>query len=259
GRSAGRAASAAARRSTHPRACRFDRDRLEPHRDLSGRESGRLASDRRDAGPPVRSYVGASLAACSWRRGAVRTDSVGRVPIDRRGNRGGSLHDQKPGDGNVIPGLRVIVPGLHSTIQDLGRSGYQDIGVPPAGALDRIGLTLANALVGNAANAPVLEMLAQGPVLEVMATSLRVALVGDDGGGMMEGDHARNVPAGHSARLRRGQRIRIGKLGKPFCAYLAIAGGFDVPPCLGSAATYTRNGLGGFLGRVLRVGDVLPV
>ena len=159
----------------------------------------------------------------------------------------------------MIPGLRVIVPGLHSTIQDLGRSGYQDIGVPPAGALDRIGLTLANALVGNAANAPVLEMLAQGPVLEVMATSLRVALVGDDGGSMIEGDHARNVPAGQSARLRRGQRIRIGTLGKTFCAYLAIAGGFDVPPCLGSAATYTRNGLGGFQGRVLRVGDVLPV
>lgn len=158
----------------------------------------------------------------------------------------------------MTPGLQVIAPGLHGTIQDLGRRGYQNIGVPPSGALDRIWLTLANALVGNAANAPALEILAQGPLLEVMADSLRVALVGDVGGLVIEG-YPRNVRAGQSVRLTHGQRIRIGALGKTFCAYLAVAGGFDVLPCLGSAATYTRNGLGGFQGRVLRAGDVLPV
>jgi biotin-dependent carboxylase-like uncharacterized protein len=159
----------------------------------------------------------------------------------------------------MSPGLQVIAPGLHSTIQDLGRRGYQDIGVPLSGALDRIGLTLANALVGNAANAPVLEILVQGPLLEVVAASVRVALVGADGGLVIEGEPRRTVPAGQSARLTRGQKIGVGTLGKRFCAYLAVEGGFDVAPCLGSAATYTRNRLGGWEGRALEAGDLLPV
>ena len=159
----------------------------------------------------------------------------------------------------MSPGLQVIAPGLHSTIQDLGRRGYHDIGVPLSGALDRIGLTLANALVGNAANAPALEILVQGPLLEVLAESVRVALIGAEGGLVIEGEPARAVPAGESARLERGQRIRIGALGNTFCAYLAVEGGFDIAPCLGSAATYTRDRLGGFHGRALQAGDILPV
>ncbi len=159
----------------------------------------------------------------------------------------------------MSPGLQVIAPGLHSTIQDLGRRGYQDIGVPLSGALDRIGLTLANALVGNAANAPTLEILVQGPLLEVVATSLRVALVGAEGGLVIEGELGRMVPAGQSTRLARGRKIRIATFGKRFCAYLAVEGGFDIAPCLGSAATYTRNQLGGLEGRALQAGDLLPV
>jgi biotin-dependent carboxylase-like uncharacterized protein len=159
----------------------------------------------------------------------------------------------------MSPGLQVIAPGLHSTIQDLGRRGYQDIGVPLSGALDRIGLSLANALVGNAANAPALEILVQGPLLAVAAASVRVALVGVDGGLVIEGERGRAVASGQSARLTCGQKIRIATLGKTFCAYLAIEGGFDVATCLGSAATYARNRLGGWEGRALQAGDLLPV
>jgi biotin-dependent carboxylase-like uncharacterized protein len=159
----------------------------------------------------------------------------------------------------MSPGLRVIAPGLHSTIQDLGRRGYQNIGVPLSGALDRIGLTLANALVGNAANAPALELLVQGPLLEVAAASVRIAVAGAEGGLVIEGEPGRRVPAGQSARLTRGQTIRIAAFGNSFCAYLAVEGGFDVAPCLGSSATYTRNRLGGFQGRALGAGDILPV
>jgi biotin-dependent carboxylase-like uncharacterized protein len=159
----------------------------------------------------------------------------------------------------MSPGLQVVAPGLHSTIQDLGRRGYQDIGVPLSGALDRIRLSLANALVGNAVNAPALEILVQGPLLEVVAASVRVALVGVDGGLVIEGERGRIVASGQSARLTRGKKIRIATLGKTFCAYLAIEGGFDVAPCLGSAATYTRNRFGGWEGRALQAGDLLPV
>ncbi len=159
----------------------------------------------------------------------------------------------------MTPGLQVIAPGLHSTIQDLGRRGFQDIGVPLSGALDRVGFTLANALVGNAANVPALEILVQGPLLEVVAASLRVSLVGAESGLVIEGEPALTMPPGQSTRLTRGQRIRIATLGRTFCAYLAVEGGFDVAPCLGSAATYRRNRLGGFQGRALEPGDVLPV
>src|SRR5207253_1516236 len=122
----------------------------------------------------------------------------------------------------------------------------------------RIGLTLANALVGNAANAPALEILVQGPLLEVVAEPVRIALVGD-GALVIEGGPARNVAAGQSMRLTPGQRIRIATSGKTLCGYLAVEGGFDVTPCLGSAATYTRNRLGGFQGRTLQASDVLTV
>jgi len=104
-----------------------------------------------------------------------------------------------------------------------------------------------------------LEILVQGPLLDIAAASVRVSQVGVGDGFVIEGEHARTVPAGQSARLTRGQRIRIAAHGKTFCAYLAVEGGFDVAPCLGSAATYTRNRLGGFAGRALQTGDLLPV
>src|SRR5262249_40000169 len=159
----------------------------------------------------------------------------------------------------MTPGLQVIAPGLHSTIQDLGRRGYHDIGVPLSGALDRIGLTLANALVGNAANAPALEILAQGPVLEVVAAAVRIALVGADGELRIEDDRGRNVPARQSVRGKSGQRMGIAAPGKTLCGYFAVEGGFDVAACLGSVATYTRNRLGGFEGRTVQAGDTLAV
>jgi allophanate hydrolase len=159
----------------------------------------------------------------------------------------------------VIPGLKVISPGVASTIQDLGRYGYRDAGVPVSGPLDRIGFALANALVGNAANAPAVEIRMQGPVLDVLAESVRVALVGGTGGLTVEGQGAGHVPAGQSIRLKRGARLRCGALGDVGCATLAVEGGIAVPPSLGSASTYVRNRIGGLHGVVLQVGDVLPV
>jgi biotin-dependent carboxylase-like uncharacterized protein len=159
----------------------------------------------------------------------------------------------------MIPGLKVIAPGPHTTIQDFGRVGYRDIGVPVSGALDGIALALANALVGNAENAPALEMLMQGPILEVMAASVRISLVGDTRTLDVAGTNSRRVPSGQSVRLVRGERLSVGALEQSACAYLAVEGGLDAPPCLGSASTYTRARLGGFQGRALAPGDVLPI
>ncbi len=156
-------------------------------------------------------------------------------------------------------GLKVISPGLHTTIQDQGRRGYQDVGVPVAGPLDRIALTIANALVGNAANVPALEILAQGPTLEVIASSTRVALVGGNGGLLLGENASRRVPPGQSIRLTQGDHVHVAPLGNSACAYLAVEHGFDVPLCLGSAATYTRGAFGGFHGRALKAGDMLDL
>jgi allophanate hydrolase len=159
----------------------------------------------------------------------------------------------------MIPGLKVIAPGPHTTIQDFGRTGYRYIGVPVSGALDPIALALANALVGNAESAPALEMLMQGPTLEVMAASVRISLVGGTKTMDIEGANSRRVPSGQSVRLVRGERLSVGPLEQSACAYLAIEGGLDVPLCLGSASTYTRARLGGFRGRAVAPGDVLPI
>jgi allophanate hydrolase len=100
----------------------------------------------------------------------------------------------------------------------------------------------------------------QGPVLDVLSAAVRVALVGGTGGLSVEGAGERvAVASGRTVRVKRGERLRVGALGPFNCAYLAVEGGFDVPQLLGSAATYTRNRLGGMEGRALEAGDLLKI
>ena len=153
--------------------------------------------------------------------------------------------------------FEVIASGPFTTVQDLGRIGYQDVGVPGSGPLDRVSLTLANALVGNAAGTPCLELLLQGPTLKVLATSVRIALVGCGATLDVRSANPRRVPAGESVRLVRDEVLKVGPFGDSVCAYLAIESGLDVPQVLGSASTYVRGGIGGFHGRRLQPRDVL--
>ena len=153
--------------------------------------------------------------------------------------------------------LRVKSPGLHTTVQDLGRDGFADVGVPPSGALDAVALRLANALVGNAPNTAALEVLVSGPTLDVIGESAHVAFVGGSAGLSVEDAHHRSIPAGRSVHLKQGDVLKLGMLAGSSCGYLAVEGGIGVPLVLGSASTYTRGTLGGFEGRALRAGDVL--
>lgn len=156
-------------------------------------------------------------------------------------------------------GLRVVAPGLCTTVQDLGRVGYQRLGVPLSGALDAVSLRLANALLGNPPGTAALEILLTGPSLEVTVARARVAL-GGPGARLLIGDEpARAVPAWQSVSLRRGERFRV-MLGAPSaCGYLAVEGGLRVPLVLGSASTFLAAELGGFAGRALRPGDIVPL
>ncbi len=155
--------------------------------------------------------------------------------------------------------LKVLAPGSHTTVQDLGRHGFQSIGIPVSGALDAISLRLANALVGNPPETAGLEVLYHGPTLEVGAEAVRVALAGT--GAMIEvlGDGGFSLPSWRGLRLRRGQVFRVGALADSACCYLAVEGGLDLKPCLGSLSTYVRGGFGGLDGRELRPGDELPL
>ena len=162
----------------------------------------------------------------------------------------------------MIAHLKVRDAGMHTTLQDLGRFGFQSMGVPVSGALDSVSLILANRLVGNHANTAALENLYHGATLEVCADSVRVALTGSDTPLQILGNGDTDiieVPPWHSVLLRRGQVLRVGALKDSVCCYLAVAGGFDIPPCLDSLSTYVRGAFGGFAGRALRPGDALPL
>jgi allophanate hydrolase len=154
--------------------------------------------------------------------------------------------------------LEVISPGLHTSVQDLGRLGWQRMGVPVSGALDTESLRLANALVGNSPETAALEIFHHGPTLAVKAESIRVALAG---GGLIEvlGDYRRTIPAWRSVRLHRDDVFEVGALQGTACCYLAVEGGLAISPCLGSRSTYARGSLGGFVGRALREGDLVPL
>jgi 5-oxoprolinase (ATP-hydrolysing) subunit C len=160
----------------------------------------------------------------------------------------------------VIPLLRVDSPGPLTTVQDLGRRGWLRFGVPASGAMDPVGLALANALVGNPPGTGALELTLAGGRFTVENGPARIAVAGADlpltldGGGT--GD---TVRGGRSYRLEPGQTFSLGSAREGARAYLAVAGGFRIEPVLGSVATHVRSGIGGWHGRPLVAGDALPL
>ena len=158
--------------------------------------------------------------------------------------------------------LRILEPGLLSTLQDRGRHGYQRLGIPVSGALDWVSFEIANMLVGNPAGTAAIEMSFAGPALEVAAASARVALAGTSG--MIEildpgsGRPAR-LPALQSVRLERGTRFRIPGFGDSAVAYLAVEGGFDIASVMGSLSTHWRAQIGPLDGCRITAGEVLPL
>jgi biotin-dependent carboxylase-like uncharacterized protein len=161
------------------------------------------------------------------------------------------------------PGLRVIAPGLLTTIQDLGRPGYQHLGIPPSGALDPMSLRAANVLVGNAAGTGALEVAYLGPTLAMEADEVRISIVGGAAPieVLSEGNAfvSARVESMQSVCLKRGDLLRIGSLSDATVLYVAVEGGFEIAPVLGSVSTYIRGGFGGINGRALMTGDRIPL
>ncbi|WGD30713.1 biotin-dependent carboxyltransferase family protein [Ancylobacter sp. WKF20] len=156
--------------------------------------------------------------------------------------------------------LRILQPGPQTSVQDLGRRGFQAFGVPVCGALDPVALRLANALVGNAATDAALELRLAGPHFVVEDGSARIALAGASARIEVIADgETRAYPSWRAIDVPEGATVRIGALTQSGCAILAVAGGMDVPAVMGSRATDLKGRFGGVAGRALISGDMIPV
>ncbi len=151
--------------------------------------------------------------------------------------------------------VRVVLGGPSTTVQDLGRRGTQRDGVPESGAMDIHAARIANLLVGNAEDAAVLESTLAGPALLFMQAT-GVALGGSDFGATVDGEP---LAPWHAMPMRAGSTLTLGNAQRGCRAYVAIAGGVNVPLVLGSRSTFLPGRFGGFEGRGLRAGDVLAL
>lgn len=155
--------------------------------------------------------------------------------------------------------IEVVKPGALTLLQDLGRYGYQRFGVLVGGAMDEWSHRLANALVDNDADEATLEITLTGPTLRFGA-DLTIAVCGADLSPRVDGSGGtHSLPHGRPVLVKAGSELRFGSRVVGARAYLAVQGGFDVAPVMGSRSTYVRGRFGGLHGRALRPGDRLPV
>ncbi|WBL32378.1 biotin-dependent carboxyltransferase family protein [Sinirhodobacter sp. HNIBRBA609] len=151
--------------------------------------------------------------------------------------------------------IKVITPGLSTTVQDLGRPGYYHLGFPEGGGMDRFATMVANLLVGNPEGAALLEATFMGPELEFTAP----AVIAITGGELPPKLNGVEQPTWESFAVKAGDRLSFGFLKGGARAYIAVSGGIDVPVVLGSRSTYVLGALGGYQGRAIKAGDELPV
>lgn len=151
--------------------------------------------------------------------------------------------------------FKVIDPGPLTNVQDLGRIGYMQFGVPRSGALDNFACRAANLLTGAPEEAAVLEITFMGPKLEAL-TDLVIALTGADMPLLING---RPTPSWTGLAVKAGDMIQIKPARRGLRGCLAAGSGFDVPLVMGSRSTYLGGGLGGFEGRALVRGDILAL
>jgi biotin-dependent carboxylase-like uncharacterized protein len=152
-------------------------------------------------------------------------------------------------------GIHVLRGGLLTTVQDLGRWGFQHLGVPVAGPMDVVSHRLANAWVGNRQEAATLEITLVGPELEFSEDG-RFVVAGAEFDLFLDGS---SVGTNRVINVSSGQRLRFGSRSRGARAYLSIEGGIDVPVFLGSRATHIASRMGGVEGRRLRDGDFVSI
>jgi 5-oxoprolinase (ATP-hydrolysing) subunit C len=144
--------------------------------------------------------------------------------------------------------LLVTTPGLLTTLQDLGRHGFRRFGVPRSGALHPDLARIANALAGNCENEPLLEFLFTGPCFRLESGSVRLAFAGDFRIELTKNGRKSLLRSWRTFTLEKGDQLHIGSVTTGKTGYVAICGGLDVKPVLGSCSTYLRGSFGGIDG-----------
>lgn len=149
--------------------------------------------------------------------------------------------------------FEVVQPGPLTTVQDFGRTGYQQFGVPTSGAMDDYAYRLGNLLVSNDEGAASLEITLFGCQLRALRDTM-IAVTGAD---LVPTINGQPISAWESLPIKSGQVLAFSQLKNGCRAYLAVAGGISVPEVMKSASTCVRAAIGGFSGRPLRKGDIL--
>lgn len=157
--------------------------------------------------------------------------------------------------------VEIVEPGVANTVQDRGRRGWRQYGVPVSGAADALLLAAANRLLGNADGDAAIEMPLAGPTLRAVEGPVRVALMAPGAAALaarvLRADGSMQpLPIAQTATLQRGDALAVGAV-REGVAYLALSGGCLVAPQLGSRSTYSRARLGGIDGRALAAGDCI--
>jgi urea carboxylase len=197
-----------------------------------------LAATAVDGIESNRDYLRHLLQQPTFRRGEVTTQWLSTVPFSS-------------------PTVEVLQPGTQTTVQDWpGRLRHWDVGVPPSGPMDALACRIANRLLGNSEDCAALELTVTGPTLK-FACATRIAVTGANMRLELDG---RRIEAWRSVAVAAASVLKVASIdGAGQRAYLAVQGGFDVPPYMGSRATFTLGQFGGHAGRALRNGDVLRI
>ena len=148
-------------------------------------------------------------------------------------------------------GIKFANGGFITTIQDMGRTGYQEFGVPAAGVMDTMAFRKANILVGNDENEAALEITLMGPMFTFTSDNI-IAVTGGNLGAKLNG---KDIPMYQAVLAKKGDTMSFMGIKSGSRAYVAFAGGLDVPVVMGSKSTHLKSNLGGFEGRKLGPGD----
>lgn len=149
--------------------------------------------------------------------------------------------------------IKVEKSGLSTSVQDLGRTGYQQYGMVVSGAVDPFALQVGNLLVGNKRNAAGIEVVIMGPKLQFLKDTV-IAICGADLSPKLDG---KEIPMWASVIVHKGQSLSFGQPKDGVYSYIAIAGGIDIPNIMGSRSTYVKARIGGVEGRFLQKDDML--
>jgi len=152
-----------------------------------------------------------------------------------------------------VEAFEVLEPGILTTIQDIGRYGFSQFGVPPSGASDTFSLRVGNLLVGNREEGACLEITLMGLKIKALREVV-IAITGGDLSPVLNGEP---LEMWRTLLFVEGDVIHFKKVRTGCRAYLTVGGGFAVPKIMGSSSTYLSGKFGGFEGRALRRGDVL--